>query len=225
MPFDPASLAADTEAFCQELRPAEELAYAERRFNDQLVPLARKHNLLGINVRPEYGGRGADNVSYFKALARIGREGTGVRTFFSGHLSIGAYPIQSWGSEALKRKYLPAAVRGEKVLAFGLTEPDAGSNPREMTSTYERHADHFVLNGVKYLISNGGIADAVIGFAYPVGHPEGDPKRRITAFVVDTKSEGFSVESFAPNAKIFSPRHPAGRYFRLSVSLPHVWMG
>src|SRR6266566_2286981 len=114
MPIDRAKLAADTEAFCQELRPHEELCYAEHRFNDQLVPLAKKHNLLGINVLAEYGGREADNASYFRALARIGREGTGVRTFFSGHLSIGAYPIQTWGSDALKKKYLPAAVRGEK---------------------------------------------------------------------------------------------------------------
>ena len=133
--FDPAKLAADVEAFCQDIRPVEELCYVEHKFNDQLVPLAKKYDLLGINVTPEYGGRGADAVSYFQALARIGREGTGTRTFFSGHLSIGAYPIQTWGSDALKRKYLPAACRGEAVLAFGLTEPDAGSNPREMTTT------------------------------------------------------------------------------------------
>jgi alkylation response protein AidB-like acyl-CoA dehydrogenase len=201
MPFDAAKLAADTEAFCQEIRPAEELAYVEHRYNDQLVPLAKKHNILGMNVSPEYGGRGADAVSYFTALARIGREGTGVRTFFSGHLSIGAYPIQTWGSEALKRKYLPAACRGEKILAFGLTEPDAGSNPREMTSTFEKRGDQYVLNGVKYLISNGGIADAVIVFAYPLG----DPKGRISAFVLDTDQPGFEAESFAPNAKMGMP--------------------
>jgi alkylation response protein AidB-like acyl-CoA dehydrogenase len=220
MPFNPAKLAADTEAFCQELRPVEELCYAEHKFNDQLVPLARKYDLLGMNVSPEYGGRGADNVSYFKALARIGREGTGVRTFFSGHLSIGAYPIQTWGSEALKRKYLPAAVRGEKVLAFGLTEPDAGSNPREMTTTYERKGDTFVLNGVKYLISNGGIAHAVIAFGYPAGLPEGDPKRRISAFVVDTDTAGFTAESFAPNAKMGMPTSNTAMFEMTNVAVP-----
>ena len=110
MPFDSKKLAADVEAFCTDLRPAEELCYAERVFNKDLVPLAKKHDILGMNVDPAYGGRGADAVSYFTALARIGREGTGPRTFFSGHLSIGAYPIQTWGSEALKKKYLPAAV-------------------------------------------------------------------------------------------------------------------
>ncbi|MCS7270017.1 MAG: acyl-CoA dehydrogenase family protein, partial [Gemmataceae bacterium] len=106
-PAEAQRLLADVEAFCQEIRPHEEFAYAERRYNDQLVPLARKYNLLGMNVAPTYGGRGADTVTYLQALARIGREGTGVRTFFSGHLSIGAYPIQTWGSETLKQKYLP----------------------------------------------------------------------------------------------------------------------
>src|SRR5215210_1356998 len=144
--FDSARLAADVQAFCEDLRPVEELCYVEHKFNDQVPVLAKKHNLLGMNVATEYGGRGADAVSYFTALARIGREGTGPRTFFSGHLSIGAYPIQTWGSEALKKKYLPRACRGECVLAFGLTEPDAGSNPREMTSTYRKTADGYVLN-------------------------------------------------------------------------------
>jgi alkylation response protein AidB-like acyl-CoA dehydrogenase len=204
MPFDATKLASDVETFCQEVRPVEELCYAERKFNDQVVPLAKKYNLLGMSIPAEYGGRGADNVSYFKALARIGREGTPVRTFFSGHLSIGAYPIQTWGSDVVKKKYLPAAARGEKILAFGLTEPEAGSNPREMSTTYEKKGDKFVLNGVKYLISNGGVADAIIVFGYPAGSLE-DPKKRMSAFVLDTKQPGFEVESFAPNAKMGMP--------------------
>src|SRR5215813_10883781 len=144
----------DVEAFCQEIRPIEELCYVEHRFNDQVIPLGRKYNLMGMPVQKDYGGRGADTVTYARALARIGREGTGVRTFFSGHTSIGEYPIMTWGNEEQKRRYLPASVRGEKIMAFGLTEPEAGSNPLEMTSTYERRGDHYVLNGVKYLISN-----------------------------------------------------------------------
>src|SRR6202790_5270163 len=178
-----ARLLADVEAFCTAIRDIEELCYVEHRFNDQVVPLARKHNLLGMPVPTAYGGRAADTVTYARALARIGREGTGVRTFFSGHTSIGEYPIYTWGTEDQKRRYLPAAVRGEKVLAFGLTEPEAGSNPLEMQTTYERRGDHFLLNGVKYLISNGGIADAVICFGYP---KRGDSEKgRISAFIVD----------------------------------------
>jgi alkylation response protein AidB-like acyl-CoA dehydrogenase len=219
MSFDAERLAADVNAFCEELRPIEELCYAEHRYNAELPKLAKKHNLMGINVRPEYGGRGAPAVPYFKSLVRIGREGTGPRTFFSGQLSIGAYPIQTWGSDALKKKYLPRACQGEAILAFGLTEPDAGSNPREMTTTYKKTADGYVLNGTKYLISNGGIADAIVVFGYPEGVAEG-PDRRITAFVVDTKSPGFEAESFAPNAKMGMPTSNTAMFEMHNVAIP-----
>src|SRR5262249_60865200 len=125
---------------------------------------------------------------YWVAVVGIGREGTGVRTFFSGHMSIGEYEIIKWGTTDQKRRYLPAACKGDKIVAFGLTEPEAGSNPLEMQMTYERRGDHFVLNGVKYLISNAGIADAVIGFAYPQGGG------RISAFIVDANGPGFARE-------------------------------
>jgi alkylation response protein AidB-like acyl-CoA dehydrogenase len=188
IPADQKRLLEDVEAFCQEIRPLEELCYVEHRFNDQVLPLGRKYRLLGMPVPTALGGRGADTVTYLRALVRIGREGTGVRTFFSGHTSIGEYPILTYGSEELKSRYLPAAARGDKILAFGLTEPDAGSNPLEMQTKYEKHGDHYVLNGVKYLISNGGIADAVVAFAYPKDGPQ-----RISAFVVE-RGPGFLSE-------------------------------
>jgi alkylation response protein AidB-like acyl-CoA dehydrogenase len=200
-PTDQERLLADVEAFCQEIRPTEELCYVEHRFNDQVLPLARKHNILAMPVPPEYGGRGADTVTYARALVRIGREGTGVRTFFSGHTSIGEYPILTWGNEDQKRRYLPAAARGEKILAFGLTEPEAGSNPLEMQTTYERRGNRFVLNGVKYLISNGGIADAVVAFGYPKSENSAE-KRRISAFIVD-RGPGFVSEDLT--AKLGMP--------------------
>jgi alkylation response protein AidB-like acyl-CoA dehydrogenase len=210
---DQAKLLTDVDAFCQEIRPHEELCYVEHRFNDQVVPLAKKHNILGMLTPPEFGGRGADAITYLRALARIGREGTGVRTFFSGHISIGAYPILTFGTHEQKQRYLPAACRGEKILAFGLTEPDAGSNPLEMTTTYERRGDKFVLNGVKYLISNGSIADAVICFGYPVNAPAG-AARRVSPFIVDTKQPGFIAETltakmgmFAANTAMFELRN------------------
>ena len=166
-----------------------------------MIELAKKYNLLGINIDSKYGGRGADAVSYFRALVRIGREGTGVRTFYSGHLSIGAYPIQTWGSDTLKQKYLPKAVTGEAILAFGLTEPDAGSNPREMTSTYEPVDGGFKLSGVKYLISNGGVATAIVVFAYPKTE---SVDKRISAFVVDTNAEGFAAENLTAKMGMYS---------------------
>ncbi|HQU41167.1 MAG TPA: acyl-CoA dehydrogenase family protein, partial [Pirellulales bacterium] len=190
----------DVEAFCQELRPIEELCYVEHRQNEQTVELARKHNVLAMPVPVEYGGRGADAVTYALALARIGREGTGVRTFFSGHTSIGEYPILRFGNHEQKARYLLRAARGECILAFGLTEPDAGSNPLEMTSTYRRDGDRFLLNGVKYLISNGAIADAVIVFAYP----EADTPRRMSAFIVDTAGETFETEDLPAKLGMFT---------------------
>lgn len=182
----------DVNAFCEELRPTEELAYVEHHFNDQLVPIAKKHNVLGMTAPKELGGRGANTVAYVQALARIGREGTGARTFFSGHISIGQAPILAWGNAEQKQRYIPAACKGEKVLAFGLTEPDAGSNPKEMTTVYEKKGDTYLLSGVKYLISNGGIAQAIIVFGYPKG-AEGENKR-MSAFVLDTNVKGFQSE-------------------------------
>src|SRR4051812_11918611 len=123
-PADQRTLLADVEAFCQELRPGEELCYVEHKFNDQIIPLARKHNLLAMPVPPALGGRGADSVTSARALAGIGRKGSGPRPFFSGHTSTGAYPILTWGNDKQKRRSLPAAARGEKILAFGLTEPE-----------------------------------------------------------------------------------------------------
>jgi alkylation response protein AidB-like acyl-CoA dehydrogenase len=205
----PASdLLTDVEAFCRELRPIEELCYLEHRQNDQLVPLARKHNLLGMPVPVEYGGRAADAVTYARALARIGREGTGVRTFFSGHSSIGQYPIVRFGDEEQKQRYLPGSTRGERIMAFGLTEPDAGSNPLEMTSTYRRDGDQFLLSGVKYLISNGSIADTVIVFAYPAD--KSGAERRICAFIVDTDGETFQSEELP--AKLGMPTINTGMF-------------
>jgi alkylation response protein AidB-like acyl-CoA dehydrogenase len=179
----------DVDLFCEEIRPSEELCYLEHRFNDATIQLGREHRLMGLLVPREYGGRGADLKTYIKALVRIGREGSGVRTLFSGHCSIGQLPVIAFGNESQKQKYLPPAARGESIMAFGLTEPEAGSNPLEMQTTYRREGNDYVLNGVKYLISNGGIADVVVTFAYPEGE-----QGRVSAFIVPTDGKGFERE-------------------------------
>jgi alkylation response protein AidB-like acyl-CoA dehydrogenase len=208
-PADQHRLLSDVESFCEELREHEEMCYVEHRFNEYLLPTAKKFNILGMPVPVEYGGRGADSVTYAKALARIGQEGTGVRTFFSGHTSIGQYPIMTWGSEDLKQRYLPPSCKGDKVLAFGLTEPDAGSNPLEMTTTYEKKADHYALNGVKYLISNAGIAHAIVVFAYPAAAPS-PQARRVSAFVIDVDRPGIAREDLL--AKVGMPTANTGMF-------------
>src|SRR5262245_10359494 len=215
----------DVDAFCQELREHEELCYVEHRFNHHLIPLAQKYNLLGMIVPPEYGGRGADTVTYARALARINREGTGCRTFFSGHTSIGQYPILTWGNEEQKRRYLPPSCKGDKILAFGLTEPEAGSNPLEMQMTYERKGDKFLLNGVKYLISNAGIATTIVVFAYPltpnpsppVGEGQG-VRGRVSAFIADMEGPGAEREDLL--AKVGMPTANTGMFELKDYEVP-----
>ncbi len=195
-------LLADVEAYCTELRPIEELCYLEHRPNEAIAALALKHNLLGMPVPGRYGGRAADAVTYARALARINREGTGVRTFFSGHTSIGQYPIIRYGTEEQKQRYLPLSCRGRCTLAFGLTEPEAGSNPLEGTTVFRRTGTGFALSGVKYLISNGTLADAIIVFAFPDG--ASGPARRMSAFIVDTAGASFEKEALHAKPGMFT---------------------
>ncbi len=201
-PQEAEQLLADVDAFCLELRPSEELCYVEHRQNDAIAELAKKYQLLGMPIPTDLGGRGADALTYARTLARIGREGTGARTFFSGHTSIGQYPILRFGNDEQRRRYLPRSTRGECILAFGLTEPDAGSNPLELTSTYRREGNQFLLNGVKYLISNGGIAQAVIVLAYPEAAVGAE--RRMSAFIVDTAGESFECEDLPSKLGMFT---------------------
>jgi alkylation response protein AidB-like acyl-CoA dehydrogenase len=216
-PADRTRLLADVDAFCQELREHEELCYVEHRFNHHLVPLALKYNMLGLPVPTDFGGRGADAVTYAHALARIGQEGTGVRTFFSGHTSICQYPIMTWGTDAQKRKFLPPMCRGEKIGAFGLTEPDAGSNPLEMTSTYELKGDVYVLSGVKYLISNAGIANYIVTFAYPKNQPR-SAGGRVSAFIIDADQPGCHREDLV--AKMGMPTANTGMFELVDFETP-----
>jgi alkylation response protein AidB-like acyl-CoA dehydrogenase len=174
---------------CKTLRPIEDRYYLEHKFNDQVKPLFARAHLLGLPISKKYGdGQGADMVTYALAMERIGREGTGVRTFFSGHVSLGQLSIQKWGNEEQKAGYLTPATRGAKILAFGLTEPNAGSDPASLSTSFETKGNKFMLNGQKTWISNGSTADAVIIFAYPKGKKQG-----MSAFLVDRDSKGFSA--------------------------------
>ncbi|MBT5873713.1 MAG: acyl-CoA dehydrogenase [Candidatus Latescibacteria bacterium] len=175
--------------FCEDLRPIENQCFLEGRFNDQLVPLAKRAHLTGLPIDEAYGGEGADLLTYVLALERIGREGSSVRTFFSGHLSIGALILQQWGNEAQKKKYLPLVAKGEKIMAFGLTEPTAGSDPGSLRTTFEDCGSYYKLNGSKQWISNGTIADVITAYAR-------DPESgRISGFIVDADSPGYRTET------------------------------
>jgi alkylation response protein AidB-like acyl-CoA dehydrogenase len=175
---------------CKQIRPIEDKCYLERRLNDQVKPVFAKAHLLGLPTSRKYGdGQGADMITYALAIERIGREGTGVRTFFSVHMALCQMTLQLWGTEEQKERILPPATRGESLLAFALTEPGAGSDPAALTSSFEQVGGKYVLSGQKTWISNGSIADSMLVFAYPKGKREG-----MCAFFVDRTSPGFSAK-------------------------------
>jgi len=199
---------------CRELRPLEDEAYLAGRFNDHLAPIFRKAQLLGLPISRRYGeGQGADVLTYALALERIGQEGTGVRTFLSGHVSLGQVTVQKWASEEQKQRYLPPATRGEKVMCFGLTEPTAGSDPSSLRTTFEEKGNYFVLNGSKAWISNGSIADVAVIFAYPKGKREG-----MCAFIVEKSFEGYSSQQ--QKHKLGMPTSDTGSIFLDNCKVP-----
>ncbi len=173
---------------CKELYLPEFEHYLAHKYNPETPQILKKYNLMGLTVSPEYGGVGADSLTWALALERFGQVGLSVVTFVDVHCLLASLAIQQWGGDNLKRNYLIPAARGDKILAYGLTEPEAGSDPTSLKTSYEERDGGYVLSGTKYLISNGSVADALIIFAYPKGKKEG-----MSAFVVDSKSEGFSV--------------------------------
>ncbi len=173
---------------CKELYLPEFEHYIAHKYNPETAKILKKFNLMGLTASPEYGGVGADSLTWALALERFGQLGLSVVTFVDVHCLLASLAIQQWGSDQLKKKYLIPAARGERILAYGLTEPEAGSEPTSLKTSYEERDGGYVLNGTKYLISNGSVADSLIIFGYPKGKKEG-----MSAFIVDSKSEGFSV--------------------------------
>lgn len=199
---------------CRELRPFEDEAYLAGKFNEHLVPIFKRAQLLGLPISRRYGmGQGADVLTYVLALERIGQEGTGVRTFLSGHVSLGQVTLQRWANEQQKEKYLPPATRGEKIMCFGLTEPTAGSDPVSLRTTFEDKGSHYLLNGSKAWISNGSIADFSIIFAYPKGKREG-----MCAFIAEKAFEGYSNQQ--QKHKLGMPTSDTGSIFLDNCHVP-----
>jgi alkylation response protein AidB-like acyl-CoA dehydrogenase len=199
---------------CRELRPLEDRAYLAGEFNNHLVSIFKKAQLLGLPISRRYGdGQGADILTYALALERIGREGTGVRTFLSGHVSLGQLTLQKWGNEEQKQRYLPQTTRGEKVMCFGLTEPTAGSDPASLRTSFEDKGTHYLLNGSKAWISNGSIADTSIVFAYPKGKHDG-----MCAFIAEKEFEGYSAQQ--QKHKLGMPTSDTGSIFLDNCRIP-----
>jgi len=179
----------DADVAASELVTSEFEKYVERKYNPEIAGVLKKHNLMGVPISEKYGGRGARQLVQALFLERMGQTGMGVITFADVHQCLGSLTIQDWGTDDQKHRYLPKAAKGEAILAYGLTEPEAGSDPSSLKTFYARDGDGFRLSGSKYLISNGSIATNVIVFAMP---KEGG--KRPSAFLVDTKNAGFTVD-------------------------------
>ena len=159
--------------------------YLKHEFNNEATEILAKHKLLGIPINEEYGGLGMRPIVSSLVKQRLGQLGLGISSFINVQMFLCAQTIQRWGNESQKDEHLPKAVKREKVYAFGLTEPEAGSDPASLKTTYEEKGSTYRINGTKYLISNGTIANYIIVFARNKSVTE-----EISAFVVDAKSQG-----------------------------------
>jgi len=156
-------LRATVREFAQkEIAPiARELDEA-KQFPLQMVKKMGELGLLGLPIPEEYGGSGADTISYAIALEEISRASGSLGITMAAHVSLGSYPIYLFGSQAQKQAYLPRLAHGEFIGAWALTEPGSGSDAASMACTAVRQGAAWVLNGTKTFITNGSVADTVI---------------------------------------------------------------
>ncbi|EPZ39025.1 acyl-CoA dehydrogenase [Anoxybacillus ayderensis] len=147
--------------------------------------------LMGITVPEQYGGAGMDFTSYIIAIHEISKVSATVGVILSVHTSVGTNPILYFGTEEQKQKYVPKLARGEYLGAFCLTEPGSGSDAASLKTTAVRDGDHYVLNGSKVFITNGGEADTYIVFARTNLEEKGS--KGVSAFIVEKQTPGLVI--------------------------------
>jgi alkylation response protein AidB-like acyl-CoA dehydrogenase len=161
-------------------------------FPREIVRELGKLGYLGIKYPQEYGGSGLENANVFHCIfcEELARGSLGVASVLGMHTSTATHTVYEWGTEELKQKYLVPALAGEKIAAFGLTEPGAGSDAAAIRTRAVKNSNGWVLNGTKIFISNGTVADFVT-IAAKTAAEKG--VHGISLFLVDTKTPGFSV--------------------------------
>lgn len=175
--------------FCDDILSKKiDSAYKEELVDTDIFPKFGEMGLLGITVPEEYGGLGGSYVSYGLAAREIERIDSGYRSMMSVQSSLVMYPIFAYGSEEQRRKYLPELSRGKLIGCFGLTEPDAGSDPSSMLTRAKKNNSGYVLNGSKMWISNSPIADIFIIWAKLE-----DEKGPIRGFIVEKNTPGLTA--------------------------------
>jgi len=170
------------------LQPRVVAAFRDEVDAPELFPLMGKAGLLGVTVAEEHGGAAAGYVAYGLVAREIERVDSGYRSMASVQSSLVMYPIEAYGSEEQKAKYLPGLARGELIGCFGLTEPDAGSDPGSMRTVAKKDGDGFRLSGSKTWITNSPFADVFVVWAKSEAHGG-----KIRGFVLDKGLKGLSA--------------------------------
>ncbi|MDA1774606.1 acyl-CoA dehydrogenase AcdA [Bacillus cereus] len=162
----------------------------EERFDRKLFDQMAELGLTGIPWPEEYGGIGSDYLAYVIAIEELSRVCASTGVTLSAHTSLAGWPIFKFGTEEQKQKFLRPMAEGKKIGAYGLTEPGSGSDAGGMKTIAKKDGDHYILNGSKIFITNGGIADIYVVFA--LTDPE-SKQRGTSAFIVESDTPGFSV--------------------------------
>lgn len=164
----------------------------EERFPEELVPQLGEIGVMGIPIPEEYGGVGMGNLEYVMAVEEISKACASTGVTVSAHTSLCCWPILAFGTDAQKEKYLPDLAAGEKLGAFGLTEPNAGTDAAMQATVATDEGDYFLLNGSKIFITNGSYADVYVVFAMT---DKSLGNKGITAFILEKGMEGFTFGS------------------------------
>ncbi|WP_047980908.1 acyl-CoA dehydrogenase [Ornithinibacillus contaminans] len=173
----------------KEVEPTAAERDEEEHFDRAIFDKMAALGLTGIPWPEEYGGIGADYVSYVIAVEELSRVCASTGVTLSAHLSLASWPIFKYGNEEQKKNFLYRLATGEALGAYALSEPGAGSDVASMRTTAKADGDHYVLNGNKVWITNGGVADIYVVFA----KTDQDARHKgISAFIVEKGTEGFS---------------------------------
>ncbi|HEX8796243.1 MAG TPA: acyl-CoA dehydrogenase family protein [Polyangiaceae bacterium] len=174
-----------------EIGPHAQTWDKEERFPRELVPKLAAMGLLGIRIPEEYGGAGLDTTSYAICVEEIARVDGSIALTVASHNGLGTGHVLAFGSEALRRKYLPKAVTGEWLAAWALTEPGSGSDSAALRTSARRDGSGWILDGTKTFITQGSVGGFCVVLART--NPEVPKQRGITAFVVDHGTPGFTA--------------------------------
>ena len=162
----------------------------EHRFPVETVEKMAKYGMLGVPFPTEYGGAGGDHISYAITVEELSRVCASTGVICSAHTSLCCWPIFNWGNEEQKKKYLPDLLSGKKLGAFGLTEPNAGTDASGQQTRAELVGDKWIINGAKVFITNGGYADVFVVMAMT---DKSKGNHGISAFIVEKDDPGFSI--------------------------------